>query len=308
MLQKKVIAVLGPTASGKSSLAEHLATEFNGELLNSDASAVYRELSVGVTKPDEATRERIVHHLLDVTDLARGFTLMDYMELANTAIDEVSSRCCLPILVGGSGLYARAVLDGYRPPLVEVSAEVREEVRAMGATEALDKLRALDPQAHDRIDRQNPRRVGRALELAIAAGGPVAPARACPRADLDILRLILVPTKQLIDERIRQRTLQMWEGWVKEVDQLEKKGLTQWLDVRKPIGYDAVLAYRRDEMSREQAIEQIVGQTTKLAKKQRTWLKREKTGPNRHWLELNHTDEWSELPDRASQLIRKFLS
>lgn len=308
MAPKKVIAVLGPTASGKSSLAEHLAVQFQGELLNSDASAVYRELSVGVTKPNAAIRKRIPHHLLDVTDLARGFTLMDYIELANAAIDEVSSRSRLPILVGGSGLYARAVLDGYRPPQIEVSSEVRERIRAMDPMQALAKLQEIDPVAHERVDRQNPRRVSRALELATAAGGPVAPAQACPRTDLDILRLILMPVKELLDERIRRRTLEMWEGWVKEVDQLEKKGLTQWLDVRKPIGYDAVLAYRRDEMSREQAIDQIAGQTTKLAKKQRTWLKRDKTGPNRHWLELNHTDEWSELPDRASQLTRKFLS
>lgn len=308
MGQKQVIAVLGPTASGKSSLAEHLAVEFGGELLNSDASAVYRELSIGVTKPDDETRGRIPHHLLDVTELEQGFTLMDYIELANAAIDEVSSRSRIPIVVGGSGLYARAVLDGFRPPKIEVSAELREQVRSMDPTQALAELRVLDPGAYVRIDRQNPRRVSRALELALAAGGPVEPAQASPRPDLEILRLILMPARELLNERIRGRTLQMWEGWVKEVDLLEKKGLAQWLDVRKPIGYDAVLAYIRDEMSREQAIEQIVGQTTKLAKKQRTWLKREKTGPNRYWLELNHTDEWSELPDRASQLIRKFLS
>lgn len=308
MGQKQVIAVLGPTASGKSSLAEHLAVVFGGELLNSDASAVYRELSIGVTKPDDETRERIPHHLLDLTDLGQGFTLMDYIELANAAIDEVSSRSRIPIVVGGSGLYARAVLDGFRPPQIEVSTEIREQVRSMDPIQALAELRVLDHGAYERIDRQNPRRVSRALELAVAAGGPVEPAQARPRPDLDIHRLILMPARELLNERIRGRTLQMWEGWVKEVDLLEKKGLTQWLDVRKPIGYDAVLAYRRDEMSREQAIEQIVGQTTKLAKKQRTWLKREKTGPNRHWLELNHTDEWSELPDRASQLIRKFLS
>ena len=276
--------------------------------MNSDASAVYRELSVGVTKPDDDTRKRIPHHLLDVTNLATGFTLMDYMELANAAVDEVASRGKLPILVGGSGLYARAVLDGYKPPQVEVPPEVREEVRALESEEASARLRQLDPDAYNRIDLQNPRRVCRALELATAAGGPVAPPEASPRPDLEVLRLYLVPSKPLLKERIYQRTLQMWEGWVKEVDHLEKKGLTPWLEVRKPIGYDTVLAYKREEMSREEAIEQIALTTMKLAKKQRTWLKREKTGPNRHWLELNPPDEWLELPERASQLTRKFLS
>jgi tRNA dimethylallyltransferase len=306
--QKPLVAVLGPTASGKSSLAEYLAQEFDGELLNSDASAVYKELSVGVTKPDDETRARVGYHLLDLAELPTGFNLGTYLDLANGVIDAVSEAGKLPILVGGSGLYTRALLDGYRPPEIEITPEVREHVRSLEPLVALEKLLQLDPQAYQRIDRQNPRRVGRALELALATGGPVTPPESRPRADLRILRLYLLPTKKLTDERIRLRTLQMWEPWVKEVDQLEKNGLARWLDVRKPIGYCTVLAHIRGEMSRDQAIEQIVGLTVKLAKKQRTWLRRETGGPFRHRFELNHTDEWFELPEQALQLTRQFLS
>jgi len=304
---KSMVAVLGPTAGGKSHLAEHLAAEFEGEILNADASAVYRELSVGVTKPDPQTRVRIPHHLLDLTDLASGFTLVDYLPRANVAIDEIAARRALPILVGGSGLYSRAVLDGYLPPQVEVPMEIRQQVRSLDLSLALERLRDLDPGAFARIDRQNPRRVSRALELAMASGGPVVAATHSPRADLRILRLYLAPSKELLDTRIRLRTLEMWDPWVKEVDQLEKKGLVKWLEVRKPIGYGSVLAYTRDEMSKEQAIEEIVAHTIKLAKKQRTWLKREMSGPDRHWLELNHPREWKRLPERASQLTKEFL-
>jgi tRNA dimethylallyltransferase len=305
---KPLVAVLGTTASGKSSLAESLAEEFEGELLNSDASAVYSELSVGVTKPGQQTRARFRYHLLDVADLPSGFNLGAYLELANTVVDNVSDRGKLPILVGGSGLYARALLDGYRPPDIEIPDEIRDHVRSLKSRVALEKLLRVDPAAYQRVDRLNPRRVMRALELALAAGGPVAAPESRPRPDLRIVRFYLLPTKTIQDERIRQRTLNMWEPWVKEVDQLEKKGLARWLEVRKPIGYSSVLAYVRGELNRDQAIEQIVGHTVKLAKRQRTWLRRETKGPFRHQFELKTADEWSRLPELVGQQIRQFLS
>ena len=263
---------------------------------------------MGVTKPDQKTRERFRYHLLDVAELQDGFNLGAYLDLANQVIDEVSEREKLPILVGGSGLYGRALLDGYRPPEIEIPFEIRDRARSLHPESALRELWEVDPEAYDRIDRQNPRRVMRALELALANGGPVAEPESRPRADLRILRLYLLPQKPIQEERIRQRTSHMWESWVKEVDQLEKKGLAHWLEVRKPIGYTTVLAYLRGELNRDQAIEQIVGHTLKLAKRQRTWLRKETDGPFCHRFELTGADEWSSLPKRAAQLIRQFLS
>lgn len=304
----RVVAVLGPTASGKSALAEILADHTSAELINSDASAVYSELSVGVTKPDETTRRRYHYHLLDVTTLEQGFDLMRYLELANAALAEVTARGNMPVVVGGSGLYARALLDGYDPPQVEVGRELRERVRALEAEEACRALAAIDPAAWERIDRKNPRRVQRALELAWTAGGPVEPPGRSGRPDLDVLKFCLLPSSELLQRRIEQRTHAMWPGWTEEVLYLEKKGLGHWLEVRKPIGYDSVLAYHRGELSQAEAIERIVHQTKKLAKKQRTWLKREAESKFSHRLVYNCDEQWGEISESALRLLREFLA
>jgi tRNA dimethylallyltransferase len=303
-----VAAVLGPTASGKSALAEYLAGRENGELINADAAAVYQELSVGVTKPSLETQRAFVYHLLNVTKLERGFDLVEYLKAANEAIEEIASRGKLPIVVGGSGLYSRALLDGYRPPNVDVPQDLRETVRAMPLHQAVAELFKLDPQSHRRIDLRNPRRVARALELVLASGGPIAEPTLEPRSDVRLMRIYLHPAKPVLDARIKKRTEEMWEPWVEEVVQLEKKGLTRWLDVRKPIGYSSVLAYTKGEMSRDEAISDIVRQTVRLAKKQRTWLKKETEHPFCHHFLLDHEHQWEQVPDQALQRLREFLS
>lgn len=308
MIPQSLVAILGPTAAGKSSLAEFLALKTQGEIINSDASAFYQELSVGVTKPSTETRERIPHHLLDVTSLELGFDLMDYLSAANECLQDLARRERLPIVVGGSGLYARALLDGFRPPQIEVSTSLRDSVRALPIERALEELQQLDPAAYARIDRKNPRRVTRALELAQAVGGPVPPPKTVERDDLRILRLTLLPSREVLKKRIRRRTEEMWEPWLEEVDQLEKNGLSHWLDVRKPIGYSTILAFRRGECSRDEAVELIAGQTNKLAKKQRTWLKKESQHPFSHKFYLDSEDQWAEVPKLTWQLVQQFLS
>ncbi len=303
-----MVAILGPTASGKSALAEHLARAFAGELINSDASAFYRELSVGVTKPSPETRREFRYHLLDLTTLEQGYDLMDYLEVAEKAIEKVHRGGALPIVVGGSGLYARALLDGYRPHSIEVTDEIRQHVRSLDLPLAQQELLALDPKAYDRIDLKNPRRVTRALELAMANGGPVEPSKKIPRTDLRIQRFYLQPAKPLLDARIKKRTEEMWEPWVEEVVQLEKKGLIRWLEVRRPIGYSSVLAFNRGEMSRDQAIETVVRQTVKLAKKQKTWLKKETEHEFCHHFLIDRQEQWERVPETASALLAEFLS
>lgn len=303
-----VVAVLGPTASGKSALAESLAEQVESELINSDASAVYRELSVGVTKPDLATRERYRYHLLDVATLEQGFDLNAYLESANRVLKEVWARGNLPIVVGGSGLYARALLDGYAPPQIEVSQQVREWARSLEPEAALAELVALDPEAYQRIDRQNPRRVTRALELARQAGGPVPPPIRTGRPDLRILRFYLQPERELLNRRIEQRTQSMWRGWTEEVLSLEKKGLARWLELRKPIGYAEVLAFNRGQLSCEEAMQRIVSQTRKLAKKQRTWLKREAEHPLSFHFAYARDEQWGAIPEQAHKALLEFLN
>lgn len=303
-----MVAVLGPTASGKSALAEFLASQVPAELINSDASAVYRELSVGVTKPSAAVQREIRYHLLDVATLDQGYSLGEFLDSANLAIRRIGRGQRLPILVGGSSLYSRALLDGYRPPEILVDPETRLLVRSLPLEESLRQLHSLDPETYARLDRDNPRRVARALELALTLGGPVPPPRSQPRSDLRVLKLILLPVNSLLKERIIERTYQMWTPWLEEVDLLEKKGLTRWLEVRKPIGYGAVLAHLRGEMSCEEAVENIISQTYKLAKKQKTWLKTESGGSHHHLFEISHSQQWAQVPQVALGKLRHFLS
>ncbi len=305
---RPLLAVLGPTASGKSGLAEFLAGQRGGELINAVASALYRELEVGVTKPDRATRNRFPYHLLDVADLHETITLVDYQRLALEVLDQVSARGALPILVGGSSLYVRALLEGYRPPEISVSQEVREKVRSLSLGEAQDTLREVDPEAFARIDTKNPRRVSRALELAIASGGPVGPAAVEPLAGYEICRFILWPEKDLLKQRIRERTLVMWPAWREEVQALEKKGLAAWLEVRKPIGYATVARHLKGELSQDEAIEEIVASTLRLAKKQRTWLQKETDGCERHRWVLDASSCWDGLATQALEVLDSFLT
>lgn len=246
--------------------------------------------------------------MLDITDLAEGITLAEYQRQARVCVEDVASRGKLPIVVGGSGLYTRALLDGYLPPQIEIPDQIRNMVREMPLEQALERLQQVDSAAWERIDRCNPRRVARALELALANGGPVAAPTASPPEGWRSLRLILEPRREILLERVQNRTLGMWEGWLEEVDQLERKGLASWLEQRRPIGYEVVRAHLRGEVNRVEAIEQIVAQTMALAKKQRTWLRKEKErGKAQSWV-LESSSDWARLPREALQSVDAFLT
>jgi tRNA dimethylallyltransferase len=303
-----LVAVLGPTASGKSGLAELLATHRKGELINADASALYRELEVGVTKPNQVTRLQLPYHLLDVADLSQTVTVIDYQRMAMATLGEIAERDGLPILVGGSSLYVRALLEGYCPPDIAVPDEVRQRVRGLPLQEAVAELQRRDPAFLARLDRHNPRRVGRALELVLAHGGPVSEPTAKPLPGWEVLRLLLWPEKSVLEARIRRRTEEMWQAWLEEVLVLEKNALLPWLDLRKPIGYGSVAAHLQGRLTRAEAVEEIVRATCLLAKKQRTWLQKETEGPDRHqWLLASEAD-WEKLPDLALAALEGFLA
>lgn len=273
-----LLAVLGPTASGKSRLAEWLATHYCGELINADASAMYRELEVGVTKPDAQTRSRFSYHLLDIVSLCETITMRAYQIRAQQCIHDIHARGRLPILVGGSSLYIRALLEGYHPVDIIVDESTRRAISLLSFEERVDDLRHRDPLAFSRIDIKNPRRVTRALELAYAYGGPVPLSSRTPPTDFRAFRLILLPSPEVQKQRIRLRTESIWPAWREEVVLLEKKGLAPWLELRKPIGYDTVRREIRGELTRQQAWDEITRSTCRLAKKQRTWLRKDEQG------------------------------
>lgn len=263
---------------------------------------------MGVTKPDRAVRARLSYHLLDVAELSQTFTVVDYQRMAEQVLREISQRGNLPILVGGSNLYVRALLEGYCPPEVTVPEAIRERVRALPQDAARDLLGRLDPLYLGRIDAKNPRRVSRALELVLANQGPVPAPTRRPLAGWSVLRLLLWPDKAALEDRIRRRTEEMWPAWLEECLQLEEKGLGHWLEVRKPIGYSSVMAYIQGGLARAEAIEQIVSSTILLAKKQRTWLQKDTEGPDRHTFVLTSPQDWEALPERVLAGVESFLA
>lgn len=306
--QHPLLAVLGPTASGKSAVAEFLAERLDGELVNSDASAMYTELSVGVTKPTAESRHRHVYHLLDVAALETPLSVVDFQQKAFEVVRDIARRGKVPILVGGSSLYVRSLLEGYRPSEIFVDSALREKVRAMPPADALEELERRDPQTWSRIDRKNPRRVTRALELTMASGAPVPPSQKRPPEDFRILRHLLCPTLELLRMRVEERTRGMWPAWREEVLALEKNGLAHWLEARKPIGYQVVRSHLRGDLDEMEAIEQIVSSTVALAKKQRTWLKKDLEGPDRYRWMLDRIEDWEDLPRRVLEVSEGFLT
>lgn len=307
-MKQPLVAVLGPTASGKSRLAEYLAKSRGGELINADASAMYRDLYVGVTKPSKKVQARIPYHLLDVSDLNETVNMADYQRLALAAIEDIASRGRLPIVVGGSSLYVRALLEGYSPPNILVSPAIREKVRGISLEESLDELERRDPAFWARIDRKNPRRVTRALELVYANGGAVPAPTASPPQHLEIIRFVLMPDKEALEKRIVLRTESIWQAWREEVISLEQKGLASWLKLRKPIGYLSVAAELQGRLTRQQAIDEVVRDTRLLAKKQRTWLQKGRECLDRHEFQLVGDSNWSEqVYASALDLLDGFL-
>lgn len=268
---------MGPTASGKSALALELAERSGGELLCFDSTTVYRGLDIGTAKPDAGDRARCPHHLLDLVEAGTPFTLANFLEHAEQALADVQARGRQPILVGGTYLYVRAFLEGFQPPSVPPDEEFRRWAAGQPLTELVAELLERDPGTT--VDRKNPRRVIRALEVLRA--GHINESVQSPRKE-EIRKLGLQAEPAWLRERIERRTQQMFLlGLQEEVQRLCQKGLTQWLLGLRVIGYSEVIASLDQPMPQGEVVRNVVDATWRLAKKQRTWGRSE---ANVRWL------------------------
>lgn len=284
----KLIAIVGPTASGKTDLALDLAERFDGEIVCADSRTIYRGMDIGTAKPTTDERARVPHHLLDVADPGERLSAGAFKALAEAAINDIWARKRVPFLVGGSGLYIDAVLFDYRFP-EEADPEWRAQLEEMSDDELRELLAAEDPEAFVRVDLANRRRVVRAIETAGQAKGRSNTIR--PRT----LVLGTLVNKEIIQERIKKRIEKMLErGFFDEVRQIGTKygWESEALDV---IGYrafkDAVLGNKTIDEAKEDFLR---GDMT-LVKKQLTWFKR---NPAIHWLGS---------PAEAESLVWDFL-
>ena len=282
-----LLVILGPTASGKSALAISLAERFSGEIVSCDSVAVYRNFEIGTAKPSRDDRARIPHHLIDVADPGEPFTAGEYARQARTALNDIAQRKHLPIVVGGTGLYLRALLEGLFPG-PQRSDELRERLRARaterGSAYLHRLLQRLDPASAAAIHPNDSPKLIRAVEVCLTARGPMSELWQQGRDPLQgfrVLRIGLNPTREQLYERINRRAAQMFDdGLIAETQTL----LERCGDVSPihSLGYQQALQHIRGELTLAQAIAAAQQGHRNYAKRQMTWFRRE---PDVTWLE-----------------------
>jgi tRNA dimethylallyltransferase len=284
-MAERVIAVLGPTAAGKSGLGLALARALGGEVINADSMQLYRGMDIGTAKLTPAERQGVPHHLLDIWDVTQAASAAEYQELARAAIAAIAARGRVPILVGGSGLYVRAALDGLCFPRTapQVRARLEAEIATTGPGPLHDRLAELDPAAADAILPSNGRRIVRALEVIELTGGPFSATLPGYESLYPTVQLGLRVDRAELDLRITARACQMWQqGFVAEVRGLEERGLRGGLTASRALGYKQVLRHLAGEWTDEQARQETVRATKKFARRQESWFRRD---PRIVWLD-----------------------
>jgi tRNA dimethylallyltransferase len=281
-----VVAVVGPTAAGKTELSLDLAERLGGEIVNTDAMQVYRGMDIGTAKlpPDE--RRGIPHHLLDLLDVTETATVAEFQAMARAVVDDCRSRGVVPVLVGGSALYTRAVLDRFEFPGTdpELRNALEVDLEEHGADALHERLRALDPESATKVPPSNTRRVVRALEVITLTGRPFT--ASLPERHYvydDVVQVGLRIPRPVLDDRIDQRVRRMWDaGLVDEVRRLVAHGLREGRTANLALGYRQVLAHLDGELTETDAFEQTVTGTRRFARRQDAWFGKD---PRITWVE-----------------------
>jgi len=274
-----IVAVVGATAAGKSGLSLDLAEALGGEVVNTDAMQVYRGMDVGTAKLPPAERRGVPHHLLDLMTVRDPLSVADFQERARSVVADLRGRGVVPVLVGGSALYTRALLDRFEFPGTDpaIRARLEAELAEVGSAALHERLRGLDPEAADRILVENGRRVVRALEVIELTGRPFS-------ASLPVLEYVDPRTVQIgvdidrpaLDRRIEQRVVEMFEaGLVEEVERLLGEGLAEGKTAGRAIGYREVAAYLDGEIGLDEARERTVVATRRFARRQDSWFRKD---------------------------------
>jgi tRNA dimethylallyltransferase len=276
----KLLVVCGATATGKSQLAIALAHHFDGEIVNADSMQIYRGMDIGTAKLSPEEREGVTHHLLDVLDVNQDSTVAWFQSAARAAITDIHARGKSAIVVGGTGLYIKSILDELNFPDTdpEVRKKLEKELEDIGLNALFERLEKLDPAAAIAIDRANARRVIRALEVIEITGKPFTanlPREASTRYP-DARQFGLVMDREKLDERISARVDRMWdEGFVAEVETLLQRGLTDARTAQLALGYSQIIAYLDGKMSQVEAREDTKRATRQYARRQETWFSRD---------------------------------
>ena len=293
-----IVALVGATASGKTGLSLDLAVRLDGEIVNTDAMQVYRGMDVGTAKLPPAERRGMVHHLLDVLDVTEPATVAQFQVWARAAIDEVRGRGRTPILVGGSALYTRAIIDRFDFPGTDESLrhELEAELEQVGSHALHARLAGVDPAAAARIIPDNGRRVVRALEVIALTGRPYsASLPVLEYADPRTLQIGVDIDRPTLDERISQRVDAMFAGgFVAEVEDLLARGLAHGRTASRAIGYREVVGLLAGDRTLAEAIDQTKAATRRFSRRQDGWFRKDE-----RILWIDHDD-----PERVEKAVR----
>lgn len=294
-----VVAVVGPTATGKSDLGIALALALGGEVVNTDAMQLYRGMDIGTAKVPVEERRGVPHHLLDVLEPSQDATVADYQQRARATLADLDARGVRAVAVGGSGLYVRALLDHMEFPGTDpdLRARLEERVEREGSRALHAELAAADPVAAEGIGPRNARRVVRALEVIALTGRPYSASLPQHVYEVPAVQIGLDCDRPTLDARVAGRVDRMWAaGLIDEVDGLLARGLGR--TASRAVGYAEVAAMLRGELTEQEARDATTAGTRRLARKQMGWFGRD---PRVHWLDAQDPG----LVDRALDLVAR---
>jgi len=307
----KIIAIAGPTASGKTALSIALAKKYNGEIISADSMQFYREMNIGTAKPDMAERDGIPHRMIDILDITESFSVSDFCERCEREVQEVISLGKLPIMCGGTGFYVDSFLDGVKFGQFDNDPELRDrlyaELEQVGIDAMYERLCKVDPE--NTVDRHNPKRVIRALEVYELTGRTLgewnAESKLVPPKYESLIIGLRYNDREKLYERINKRVDLMLEaGLLTEVEKLISMGIKDTITAGQAIGYKEFYPYFDGSASLEECTEKLKQESRKYAKRQMTWFRR---NPRISWIDLDNMTA-DDVAEKASELVYVFLN
>ncbi len=303
---KCLVAVVGPTAVGKSQLALHLAREFDGEIINADSRQVYRYMDIGTAKPSRTDLALVRHHLIDIINPDKAFSLAIYQRLAVKAIENIQQRHKLPLLVGGSGLYIWSTIEGWKIPPVAPDIELRLNLESRAKSEGIyalyQELQKTDPEAATKIMPTNLRRIIRALEISRATGQPLAQLRQKQPPSYPVLIIGLTSQREDLYRKIDSRVDEMIKnGLIDEVKNLMAMGYSPDLHSMSGMGYKQIAMFLQQKLDLPECVRQIKHETHRFARHQYSWFHLDDS--RIHWF-----DEYDNIHKESTDLVSAFLN
>ncbi len=303
---KRLVAIVGPTGIGKTRLAIYLARVFNGEIIGADSRQVYRYMDIGTAKPAPEELASVPHHLVNIIEPDEEFNLALFQEKARYAIDDIFARGKIPFLVGGTGLYIKAIMEGFRPPGVSPDRDFRYNIEKNANDKTINdlytNLAATDPDAAAKIDRRNVRRLTRALEVQAKAGKKFSELGRKEPPDFKSFIIGLTTDRgtlyRIVDARVDEMIRQ---GFIQEVENLLHRGYTFDLPSMSGIGYKQIGQYLQGKMTLEAAIQKIKTETHRFIRHQYAWFRL--TDERIHWFDISKV-EYPEIEKALSGFLK----